>query len=123
MSEDISFMIDKISDMINNNEIPDEVINMAKGFMDNSSKNDSTQDVSSDTTSIDPDILLKITKAMSMLNAKKEDDRAHLLMALKPYLNDSRKEKLDKYIKFLNISQILEIFNDTGGDKIDVSKK
>ena len=34
---------------------------------------------------------------------------------LKPYLNNNRKEKLDQYMQFLNISKVIEAFNSDNG--------
>ena len=41
----------------------------------------------------------------------KNDPRANLLYSLKPYLRDSKKEKLDQYVNMLNVSKIAEIMN------------
>ena len=48
----------------------------------------------------------------------KNDPRAKLLLALKPYLKESRKEKVEQYIQLFNMSSMLEGFNFMGGDKI-----
>jgi hypothetical protein len=36
--------------------------------------------------------------------------RSNLLYSLKPYLRDSRKEKIDQYANLLNFAQIAELF-------------
>lgn len=40
----------------------------------------------------------------------------NLLKALKPYMRDSRKEKIDKYIKLLHIFKLMEKFQEMGGN-------
>ena len=45
------------------------------------------------------------------------DPRANLLLSLKPYLKDSRKDKVDQYIKLFGMSKVMELFNSSGGEK------
>ena len=58
---------------------------------------------------------MKIKTVMDSLNSAKSSPEANLLLSLKPYLNNSRKQKLDQYMQFLNISKIIEAFNSNGG--------
>ena len=58
---------------------------------------------------------MKIKKIIDAMNSKKDDPRTNLLNSLKPYLRENRKNKLDQYIQLLNMSQILDIFKDSGG--------
>ena len=53
---------------------------------------------------------------MEKLNSNSNDPRANLLLSLKPYLKESRREKVDQYIKFFGMSKVLEMFNNSGGD-------
>ena len=46
----------------------------------------------------------------------KNDPRSNLLQSLKPYLNDSRKSKIDQYIQLLNMSKVLDVFPFIGGE-------
>ena len=52
---------------------------------------------------------------MDKMNSSRNDPRSNLLQSLKPYLNNNRKERLDQYMQFLNISKVLEAFNSEGG--------
>ena len=54
---------------------------------------------------------LKMKSIMENMN-NKEDPRSNLLYSLKPYLRDSKKEKLDQYVNLLNISEIAKFMND-----------
>lgn len=121
-NNDMSEIINKISSVMNNSskegtEIPSispetisSMIQMLKSNENNDDNNSSN--------GIDIETILKFKTAFDKANAK-EDERSKLLLALKPYLKDSRKEKIDKCIKFLNISKVIETFGNSaiGGDK------
>ena len=115
MSDDLSDLIknfsnsnidmNKISDILNN-------LNSSDKSSDSSYKNTSNE------SNIDINTILKIKEMMDKINSSHNDKRSNLLLALKPYLRESRQSKLDQYIKLLNIAPLLEMFkNDNGGDK------
>jgi hypothetical protein len=53
---------------------------------------------------------------MNSLNSNTPNPSANLLYSLKPFLRDSKKEKVDQYIKFLKLSSIISEINKSGGD-------
>ena len=53
---------------------------------------------------------MKMKSIMENMN-NKNDPRANLLYSLKPYLRDSKKNKVDQYVNMLNISKIAYIMN------------
>ena len=57
--------------------------------------------------SIDIDTILKIKEIMSSMN-NKNGPRNQLLHSLKPYLEDTKKEKLEQYIKIANLLSVLD---------------
>ena len=57
---------------------------------------------------LDMNTMMKITSALSQMN-NKNDPRANLLYSLKPYLRESKKNKLDQYAQLLNITKIADI--------------
>ena len=63
---------------------------------------------------IDPEMIMKMKTIMEKMKGSGEDPRANLLSSLKPYLKDSRKDKVDQYIKMMNMSKVMEMFN--GGE-------
>ena len=65
-----------------------------------------------------PDIetIMKIKKILDSMKDSSNDPNIKLLSSLKPYLRDEKKSKIDEYIKFLNMSRALSMFNDFGGD-------
>lgn len=70
-------------------------------------------DDSSNGFNIDFETIMKLKSVMDKMNSK-DDPRAKLLISLKPYLKDSRKNKVDQYIQFFNMSKIMGMF--TNGD-------
>ena len=61
-------------------------------------------------------MLLKMKSIMDKMNNNKNDPRSNLLLSLKPYLKESRKNKVEQYIQLFNMSKIIEAFNQTGGE-------
>ncbi len=120
--EDMSDIISEFSKIIEKNGIPDNlkdiignINNTNDNICNNSTKN--SDDVSSfNLNNIDIQTFLKLKNALDKLNSK-DNPNTKLLLALKPYLKDSKKEKLDQYIKLMNISSLLEVFNNNEGDK------
>lgn len=120
MNED---MFKKLSDMLGNSEHQDNLKDMFTNFTSNSSGNGnndnsetSTSNNNFDFSNIDISTIMKIKNVMNKVNNKKDDPRSNLLMSLKPYLKPSRKDKLDQYIQIMNLTSVMEAFNNVGGD-------
>lgn len=64
----------------------------------------------------DMETMMKIMKIVKSINQNNENPSANLLYSLKPFLRDSKKEKVDQYIKFLKISSVFSEINKSGGD-------
>lgn len=146
-NEDMSEMIQKLSSMINNSNIDDSISNSDNqdissnsnetsfenlqailsnmNFNSNNNDNSNNNFSSSDNNNfnLDFETIMKMKRAMDIFNSSKNSPEANLLLSLKPYLNNNRKQKLDQYIQFLNISKVLEVFNNNGGvNNNDISK-
>ena len=65
---------------------------------------------------LDMNTIMKMKSIMENMN-NKNDPRANLLYSLKPYLRDSKKDKLDQYVNLLNVSKIAELMNQNNNDK------
>ena len=123
--------------MINSDNIPDNLKDMlnnikdSKNTSDNSSNNISKESISSivsmlssstsknnsdSESNIDMDTILKMKTIIDAINSNKNDPRANLLYSLKPYLKESRQEKIDQYVKLFNMSKVIDVFNKNGGD-------
>ena len=115
MSDDMSDIMSKLSCMLKNNEFPDDIKNMMNNFSNSNSQNSNSSDT--DTSSIDFDTILKMKNIVDSMNKQKNDPRANLLKSLKPYLRESRKSKVDQYIKIFSMGKVFEAINPLGGDK------
>lgn len=115
-------MFKNLSDMLGNTESSDNFKNIISSFASSNSNttNNNNSDSSNnfDFSNIDMATIMKIKNIMSKINSKKDDPRSNLLLSLKPYLKPSRKEKLDQYMKFINLTSIMESFTEIGGENI-----
>lgn len=148
-NEDMSEMIQKLSSMINNSNSDDSISNLDNqdissnpnetsfenlqailsnmNFNSNANTNDNSNNNfngnDSNNFNLDFETIMKMKRAMDIFNSSKNSPEANLLLSLKPYLNNNRKQKLDQYMQFLNISKVLELFNNNGGgNNNDISK-
>lgn len=48
---------------------------------------------------------------LSKLNSASDDDMTKLLFALKPYLRNEKKEKVDEYVKLVRMGKMTELFD------------
>lgn len=122
MSEDMSEIIQKMNEMLKNNEIPDSIKNMMGNLNlnanDMSSKTSTEQSSSENSVpNFDMDTMLKMKTIIDNMNKTQNDPRANLLKSLKPYLKPSRKDKVDQYIKLFSMGKAFEILNPLGGEK------
>ena len=75
------------------------------------SNNQSNQNTSQNSNfNLDANTIMKMKSIMDNMN-NRNDPRANLLYSLKPYLRDSKKDKLDQYVNLLNVSKIADIMN------------
>ncbi len=117
-------MFKNLSDMLGNTTSSNDFKNIVSGFASstnnggNSNTSNNCESNSFDFSNIDMATIMKIKNIMSKMNSKKDDPRSNLLLSLKPYLKPSRKEKLDQYIKFMNLSSIMEAFGSMGGENL-----
>lgn len=134
-NEDMSEIIQKMTDMLNNSNLKQSDNNQTTGANNdvssnsekinedtlknifNNFKSSSEEQDSNNNNNFNFDIntMLKMKKIMDKMNSNSNDPRANLLLSLKPYLNNNRKEKLEQYMQFLNISKIIEVFQSEGG--------
>lgn len=104
-----------ISDIISN--IPPEMMQNISSIVNNNSSSESTNKETEnkndnknnfDFSNIDINTIMKMKNVIDKLN-NNNDPRKNLLSSLKPYLRDSKKEKLDQYANLLNVAQIAEL--------------
>lgn len=94
-----------------------EMLNNFSNMMNNNqNNNNSSTNENSNNFNIDMNTIMKMKSVMDNMNSK-NDPRANLLYSLKPYLRDSKKNKLDQYVNMLNISKIADMMNKNKDDK------
>lgn len=128
MSEDLSDMINNVKKMVDNGNIPDNIKEVLNNFNDtnssvssqnpknNSISSEKNSDFSSSNTNnlnIDVETILKMKSIIDSIN-QKDDPRANLLYSLKPYLRESRRNKLDQYVNLLNMTKIADAMRNDG---------
>lgn len=90
--------------------------NCQGNFSQNNDKNSSSNS-SSDMPNIDINTIMKMQKFMSAMNSNSNSSGANLLRSLKPYLKPSRQSKVDEYIQLFNIEKVIQLMNQSGGDR------
>ena len=129
-SSDENNKYNNCNDINNNNNYSDNTENSDNDFgnfsnSNNSNSNSNNNNNNSDNRSnnfnnpfgnIDMNTILKMQHVMNSMNDKQNDSRTNLLMSLKPYLKESRKNKVDQYIQLMKMGKIFEIMNPLGGD-------
>ena len=118
----MSDLINKFSQMSKTHHIPDEIKNVINNLSssnsDVSSKSAEDSELGSNSSpEFDINTMLKMKSIIDAMNKEKNDPRANLLKSLKPYLKESRKEKVDQYIQLFNMGKVFEILNPLGGEK------
>lgn len=97
MNEDFSEVFNKFSEILKDKNI--DLNNLAGGQNPPADNSD---------FSLDIDTILKIKDILSRLNKTKDCPRNKVLTSLKPYLEDTKKEKLEKYMQIANLLSVME---------------
>ena len=121
---DMNNLMEQFNKMLQNNEFPDELKSALNNFKNSSnnanSSNTSSKNSGGSTDSTIPDLdintILKMKQVIESMNSNKNDPRSNLLMSLKPYLKESRKKKVDQYVKLFGLGKAFEMLNSLGGE-------
>lgn len=140
---DMNEMFNKAKEMLANNQVPDEFKSIVSNFQKSNSNNNynpnpkqtnnnqknyntysqmnNRQTSSSNSNDSMPDIdmatLMKMQSIMSKMKSSDNDDMSRLLLSLKPYLRDEKKDKIDEYIKLIKMGRLTQVIESLGGDK------
>ena len=140
---DMNEMFNKAKEMLANNQVPDEFKSIVSNFQKSNSNNNynpnskqtnnnqknyntysqmnNRQTSSSNSNNSMPDIdmatLMKMQSIMSKMKSSDNDDMSRLLLSLKPYLRDEKKDKIDEYIKLIKMGRLTQVIESLGGDK------
>ena len=131
MSEDLSDIVNNVKNMMDSGNIPENVKELLNNLNSNSKKtsNNMLSKKSSDNTSsnkgnklnIDIGTVMKMKSIIDNIN-QKDDPRTNLLYSLKPYLRESRKNKVDQYVNLLNMTKIADIIKNENKENTNDSK-
>lgn len=94
-------MLNNLSSMLQSN-------NSSNANTNSSNINTSSKTTSNNGFNLDAETLMKMSSIISKMN-QKDSPSSNLLYSLKPYLRDSRKDKLDQYANLLNVAKIAEV--------------
>lgn len=140
---DMNEMFNKAKEMLANNQVSDEFKSIVSNFQKSNSNNNynpnpkqtnnnqknyntysqmnNRQTSSSNSNNSMPDIdmatLMKMQSIMSKMKSSDNDDMSRLLLSLKPYLRDEKKDKIDEYIKLIKMGRLTQVIESLGGDK------
>ena len=123
MANNISDMMNKFSDMMGNSSSSDahsevkgdttnggfDASKISPEMLKNLAGMFGSSNNGSGNSSIDMETILKLKGFMEQMNRKDTPD-SNLLASLKPYLKESRKNKVDQYISLLNMSKAMNLF-------------
>ena len=129
MNEDFTSILNKFSTILKEKDI--DLSKIVGGQTEpptdfnesNNGKNDNNEVDANNTDSYDTDssnnfdfnldieTILKIKDILTSINKSSHNPRNNLLLALKPYLKNDKKEKLEQYIKIANLLSVLENFD------------
>jgi hypothetical protein len=135
MNEDLSGIMNKLSGILKDKNIDvNQIINTINSsnnntnsneFSSNSSSNsinnnllNSASSSNSENFNIDIDTILKLKDIVNQMN-KKNIPRNNLLNSLKPFLRKEKQDKLDEYIKYANLLNLIEILHKNGDENND----
>lgn len=125
-----NFDFSNLLNNLNSGNIPDDLKNIINNFKNNANTNEASNNSNFGNTNqtdqgqnqtntnqtnssfnIDMDMLLKMKNIMDKMNSTKDDPRTNLLLSLKPYLKESRKDKVEQYVKLFSMSKVMDAFN------------
>ena len=103
---------------INGNVVSNSPINANSNISSNISANSSFANNTTSKLSGSNIDMNSVMNLLNTMNLNNDDDLTRLLFALKPYLRNERKEKVDEYVKLIKLGKIAEVF-----DKLNNTKK
>ena len=122
MSDDLTKKIKQITELLTQENMPDNLKGLFSlltgpgGKDESQSKSGESSTVREDSQNKDDlddsmDMVRKIKKVMDRLNTR-NDPRVNLLSAIRPYLNNTRQKKLDNCIKLLQVTSLTKLLDD-----------
>ena len=120
--EDMSNIIQQLNNMMNNStNISSSNNNFEFNNVQKLLSNESSQTNKSNFNNnfnLDFDTIMKIKTLLDKFNSYNNSPDTNLLLSLKPYLSNSKKNKIEQYIQILKIAKLFENFDFNGDVKI-----
>ena len=107
MEEDFSNVISKFQDIMKEKDI--DLNSILNSSYENSSTNEQKKESNSD-FNFDINTILKMKQIFDKMN-NNNNPRNNLLLSLKPFLREEKRDKLEQYINISNLLSVLEIMN------------
>lgn len=98
-----------------NTQEKNDIKNNNYSFSTSNENNNSNYNLNN--SNIDMETLMKIQKIMSKMKNSSDDDMSKLLLSLKPYLRNGKKEKIDEYIQLIKMGKMTQLLDLFGGEK------
>lgn len=128
MSDDLNKKIKQITDMLSQENMPDNLKGLLSLLTNSGEKADSSakeadvhpaKEVKNEKNELNENIemIRKVTKIMDKFNSA-NDPRINLLMAVKPFLNNKRQMKVANCINILRMSSVARIMDDYDKDTL-----
>lgn len=123
MADDLNKKIKQITDILGQENLPDNIKGLLSLFAGAGGREEPSQETSEIPVSKEEkagsraepdenvDAVRRIKKVMDRIGTV-NDPRINLLAAVKPFLNDKRQKKLDNCIKMLHISRLTKFVED-----------
>ncbi len=113
---DLSGAMDMLKNMLDDEEGQQQIQNILSMF---GGESDTPDIPGQKTGGIDPDhleMMMKVQRAMELMGRQKENHQTKLLEALRPFLKEERKEKIDRAMKLLKFSGLFEVMKEVQGE-------
>lgn len=119
MSDDLNKKIKQITDILGQENLPDNIKGLLSLFAGSGGKSENSTEAvvqkeeRTDKTETDDsiDMLRKIKKVMDRVSSN-NDPRIDLLNAIKPFLNSKRQKSLNNCVKLIRVSSVTRYFDD-----------
>lgn len=114
-------MIQSFSKMMANSQGGNGSSNNNFSGNNSSDSNNGNSGYNSDFGNIDMNAVMKMASTFN--SANRNDPRSNLLNALKPYMRDSKKGKIDNYMNILNMAKMADLFKNSSNSMNNSNNK
>lgn len=110
----MSELEDRINSILGDSAQMEKITQMAKSLMGGDTSPESTPEAG--LPGIDPEMLGRINRLMND-SSPRDGERRALLEAMKPYLSEKRKRKMDKALQIARLARVAKLaMSEMGGD-------